>query len=85
MVLIKVIAVRTAYPQNSLGIEVDNKKDRAVSTICLCFLSATPFCSEVFVHKVCCLVSSKASNSKNLLEVYSPPKSHLKHLIMVEC
>jgi hypothetical protein len=31
------------------------------------------------------MVPSKASNWKNLLEVYSPPKSHLKHLITVEC
>ena len=34
------------------GIEVDNKRERAVSTMCLCFLSALSFCSRVSVYKV---------------------------------
>jgi len=48
------------------------------------FFSTTPFCSRVSVYKVWWMVPSKASNSWKLLEVYSPPKSHLKHLITIE-
>jgi hypothetical protein len=52
MVLIKLTSVRTASPQNSLGTEANNKRERAVSIMCLCFLLATSFCSEVSVHEV---------------------------------
>jgi len=40
------------FSPNSLGTEVDNKKERAVSTMCLYFLLVTPFCSKVSVHEV---------------------------------
>jgi len=52
MILIKITAVRIASPLNSLGIKADNKRERVVSTTCLCFLSATPFCSRVSIHEV---------------------------------
>lgn len=45
----------------------------------------TLFFSWLLVQEVWWLVPSKASKSKKLLEVYSPSKSHLKHLITVEC
>jgi len=63
IVLIKFTIVRTTSPQNLLGTEVDNKREQAVLTMCLCFLSATPFCSGVSVHEVWWKVSYKASNS----------------------
>ena len=69
MLLIKLTTVRTISPKNSLEIEVDNKKERTISTMCLCFLSATPFCLGVSVHEVWWMVPSKASNWQNLLEV----------------
>jgi len=52
IVLIKPTTVWATSPQNTLGIEADNKRERAVLTIYLCFLSATSFCSEVSVHEV---------------------------------
>jgi hypothetical protein len=52
MVLIKLTAVRIASPQNLLGTEANNKREQAVSIMCLCFLLATSFCSGVSVHKV---------------------------------
>jgi hypothetical protein len=48
----QITVVRTASPQNSLGTKADNKKERVLSTMCLCFLSTTPFCSGVSVHEV---------------------------------
>ena len=35
--------------------------------------------------RVLSIVPSEASNSRNFSKVYSPPKSHLKHLITTEC
>jgi len=52
IVLIKLTAIRTASPQSSLGTKADNKREWVVSTMCLCFLSATPFCLGVSVHEV---------------------------------
>jgi hypothetical protein len=52
IVLIKLIAVRTTFPQNLLGTKADNKKEQAISTMCLCFLSTTLFCSGVSVHEI---------------------------------
>jgi hypothetical protein len=52
--------------------------------MCLRFLSATPFYSEVSLHKVWWIVPAKTTNTQNLLEVYSSPKSYLKHLIIAE-
>jgi len=69
IVLIKLTVVRTTFSQNSLGIEADNKREWAVSIMCLCFLSATPFCLKVYVHEVWWII---------------PSKSHLKYLITVE-
>ena len=52
IVLIKPTTVWTTSLQNTLGIEADNKRERAVLTMYLCFLSATSFCSKVYVHEV---------------------------------
>jgi hypothetical protein len=69
IVLIKLTVVRTTFSQNSLRIEVDNKREWAVSTMCLCFLLATPFYLKAYVHKVWWMI---------------PSKSHLKYLKTVE-
>jgi len=81
IVLIKFTAIRTTFLQNTLGTKVDNKREQAVLTMCLCFLLATPFCLRVSTHEIWWMVPSKTNNSQNLLEVYSPSKSHLKNLI----
>ena len=39
-------------PQNLLGAEADNKRERAVLIMCLCFLSTTPFCQGVSIYEV---------------------------------
>jgi len=70
IVLIKLTAVTTTSSQNSLRTEADNKKERAILTMCLCFLSATSFCSRVYVHNVWWMVSSKASNSQFIRGVF---------------
>lgn len=55
--------IRTISLQNTPGTEVDNKREWAVLTMCLCFLLATPFCLGVSTHEVWWMVASKTNNS----------------------
>lgn len=62
--------MRITSPQKGLGTPVDKRRERAASTICLCFLSATPFCTRVSVHEDWWTVPSEISNSENAANVY---------------
>jgi hypothetical protein len=50
--LIRIATVSTTSSKNSLETEADNKREQTVLKMCLCFLSATLFCSGVSVHEV---------------------------------
>lgn len=54
-------------------------RERVVSTMCQCFLSATPFCYVVTIQEVLWKVPLEAGKSDKRVDVYSQP-SHNKNM-----
>ena len=73
--LMRYTVVRNAFTHRINGSLSLKSIVRPISTICLCFLSTTPFCSRVPRHEIGCKIPHFLRWFWNLIDWNSPPPS----------